>query len=190
MSETATPTNHRPQRKQLSDQLDRMDSIIDALADGLPGAVADACREGARQAVRDALAELVASPELRALLHTLSAARAPAPTPAPEPQRASSGLWGRLKASLAAARDAVARRCRAAATAVTSAVRTLASVVPLKKVALSAAGVGLVVGTVSYLAPHAVSAVISGVGGACAAAAAHVGVWLRRSFRVFGLNTA
>ena len=44
-----TVTNGKP-RKQLSDQLDRLDSIIDALAEGLPGAVTDACREGARAA--------------------------------------------------------------------------------------------------------------------------------------------
>jgi hypothetical protein len=189
MSETATQTNNRPQRKQLSDQLDRLDGILDALAEGLPGAITDACRDGARVAVREALAEIVASPELHALLQSLAAARAPAPPPPPAPP-ARPGLWNRLKASLAAARDAVAGRCRAVAGAVVSAVRTLAAVVPLKKVALTAAAAGVAVGLVSYACPHAVAAVISGVGGACTAAAAHAGAWLRRSFRVFGLGTA
>ncbi|MCE9562625.1 MAG: hypothetical protein K8U57_11300 [Planctomycetes bacterium] len=35
MAATAT-MNGKPQRKQLADQLDRLDSIIDALAEGLP----------------------------------------------------------------------------------------------------------------------------------------------------------
>jgi hypothetical protein len=39
-------TNAKPPRKQLSDQLDRLDSILDGLGDGLNGAVADAAREG------------------------------------------------------------------------------------------------------------------------------------------------
>ena len=50
---TATATmNGKPRRKQLADQLDRLDGIIDALAEGLNGAVADAAREGTRQAVK------------------------------------------------------------------------------------------------------------------------------------------
>jgi hypothetical protein len=187
MSETATQTNNRPQRKQLSDQLDRLDGILDALAEGLPGAITDACRDGARVAVREALAEIIASPELHALLQSLAAARAPAPPPPPP---AKPGLWGRLKASLGAARDAVVGRCQAAAGAVASAVRTLAAVVSLKKVAVTAVAAGVAVGLVSYACPHGVAAVISGVGGACTAAATHVGAWLRRSFRVFGLSTA
>ncbi|WP_161967500.1 hypothetical protein [Fimbriiglobus ruber] len=40
MSVTAPSTNGRPQRKQLADQFDRLDTIIDAL----PQAVAGACR--------------------------------------------------------------------------------------------------------------------------------------------------
>ena len=51
-------------RKQLADQLDRLDGIIDLLADGLPQAVADATRAGARQA----FAELLADPEAIASL--------------------------------------------------------------------------------------------------------------------------
>ncbi|MFO0825298.1 MAG: hypothetical protein U0792_19615 [Gemmataceae bacterium] len=42
-----TPVHAKPtQRKQLADQLDRLDEIIDGLAEGLPGAVTDAVREG------------------------------------------------------------------------------------------------------------------------------------------------
>ena len=71
---TATLTNGTARRKQLSDQLDRLDTIIDALADGLPGAVADAAREGTRQAVKDAVVEILTNPELRHLLHARTVA--------------------------------------------------------------------------------------------------------------------
>jgi hypothetical protein len=55
---SATTTNGKP-RKQLSDQLDRLDGIIDALADGLNQAVIDAAREGTRLAVKDAIVEIM-----------------------------------------------------------------------------------------------------------------------------------
>ena len=85
MTATATVAapNGRAPRKQLSDQLDRLDAIIDVLADGLPEAVADACREGARQAVKDAVVEILTNPELRALLDAL----APAPRRFPSSRR-------------------------------------------------------------------------------------------------------
>ncbi len=69
----ATIANDKPTRKQLSDQLDRLDSILDALSDGLNGAVADAAREGTRLAVKDAIVEIMTDPTLRAKLHQASA---------------------------------------------------------------------------------------------------------------------
>ena len=53
---TMTASNHKLPRKQLADQLDRLDGILDALSEGLNGAVADAAREGTRLAVKDAAA--------------------------------------------------------------------------------------------------------------------------------------
>ena len=50
---SANTTNGRPARKQLADQLDRLDSVIETMGSGLNAAVADACREGTRAAVRE-----------------------------------------------------------------------------------------------------------------------------------------
>src|SRR5450432_2066002 len=75
-----TMTNGRAPRKQLSDQLDRLDSIIDGLCDGLPAAVAAAAQEGTRQAVKDAIVEIISNPELRGLMQSFAPA---VPTPAP-----------------------------------------------------------------------------------------------------------
>lgn len=195
MTATATPsTNGRPQRKQLGDQLDRLDSIIDALAEGLPGAVADACRDGARQAVKDVILELLTNPELRTLIAGLATpAQAAAPEPtiaarASEPAPEKPTFWGRLKEVCKAGKEAVARRCRAAKTAVVTTARTLSAVLPLRKILLTGAGVGVAVGVVCYACPHAVSAV---VGGACAAATTvvvQVGRWFRRSVGLFGFG--
>ncbi len=192
MTATATMTNGKPARKQLADQLDRLDGIIDCLADRLPEAVADATREGARQAVRDVILELLTNPELRTLIAGLAPAAQPAVAsepsapPSSEPAPAKSEFWGRVKEKCTAVKDATVRKCRAAKTAVVSTVRTLSAVMPLKKMLLVGAGVGVAVAAVSYVCPHTVSAAVSGVCGAATAVAVQVGRWFRRSAGLFG----
>jgi hypothetical protein len=90
---TAATPNSRPTRKQLADQLDRLDGIIDALADGLQQAVADAAREGTRLDVKDAIVEILTNPELRALL----ASQVPPPPPAPTTPRVSCNTLSAAK---------------------------------------------------------------------------------------------
>jgi hypothetical protein len=194
MSATTTATNGKPQRKQLSDQLDRLDGILDALAEGLPGAVTDACREGARAAVKDAIIEIVTNPELRALLGP-----APAPvTPTPEPDPKKPGLWSRLKAKLAAARDAVtgaaratkeavAERCRTARDTVVALGQAAGEALPWKRVLWVSAGIGLAVGVACLVVPHTVAAAVSAVSAGATAAVVQAGTWLKRAARRFGL---
>ena len=191
-----TTANGRQPRKQLSDQLDRMDGILDLLADGLPQAVADACREGARQAVKDAVLELLANPDLRAALSGLAR-----PTPLPalvEQPPPKPSLWARLKEKVAAISRRVAAglgelaaavrtETRSLAPAVSAAGRGLALAWRCRLPLLVALGVGLAVAVLSYLAPHAVSAAVSGVGGMFTAVGVAGGLWVRRTFRAFGL---
>src|SRR5881392_675656 len=97
---TATNANGKaPARKQLSDQLDRLDAMIDTLAEGLNAAVTDACREGARAAVREVLMELISNPDLMAAVRTSAAPSPPASgdesRPATPPTEAS--FWSRVK---------------------------------------------------------------------------------------------
>lgn len=194
MTATATTTNGKPPCKQLSAQLDRLDTIIDALAEALPEAVADATREGARQAVRDVILELLANPDLRALIAAAAPAATPAsaevipPSPPAEPAPATPGLWSRMKEKFQAAKHAAVVRCRAATAAVAKTARTLAAVIPVRKILLVGAGVGLAVGAASYLCPHAVAAVLSGVGGACTAVGVQVGRWFNRSTAALGFG--
>lgn len=195
---TATAcTNGKPQRRQLADQLDRLDAIIDALSEGLNGAVADACREGTRLAVKDAVVEILTNPELRAMLVPHAAAPA-AKTPANTPEPKKPGLWSRLKAKVAAARTAVvgfAVKAKAAVAAKFAAVTTAVAAVgtaagealPVRQALGVALGVGLLVGLVCYQLPESASAAVAGAGAACTAVAVQVGNWLKRAARRLGL---
>lgn len=200
---TATPTmNGKPQRKQLADQLDRLDSIIDALAEGLPGAVAEACRDGARAAVKDAIIEIVSNPELRAMLAPQHAHVPVTPVtpaePAPAPPELKPSLWARLKARLAAARDsltgaaakakeAVTTRYTAAKDAVIAVGKATGEAFPLQRVGLVASGVGLIVGIACLLVPQTVSALVGAIGAVCTTVSVQTGFWLRKAAQRVGM---
>jgi len=197
---SATSTINGKPRKQLADQLDRLDSIIDALAEGLPGAVADACREGARQAVKDAIIEIVTNPELRVLLAPVPVAT-PTVSPAPEPTPITPprpNLWSRLntkvkttKASILGAavnvKNSVVGRGQAIRDAMTAIGQAAGEAVPLKHISLVALGAGVVVGAVCLLVPQSVSALVGGVGAAVTTASLQLGGWLKRAACRFGL---
>ena len=187
MTMTATTTtNGKPQRKPLADQIDRLDDILDGLADALNGAVADAAREGARLVVKEAIFEVLTNPELRGLIarpHT------PAPPAAPGPVPLSS-VWAKLKTRLAALRaravkavkpaiDKATTKCRAAQPILATAKSVVRLAWQFKRVALTGLGVGLVTTAASYLAPHPVSAALTGVGGTLSALAVQGGLWVR-----------
>ena len=199
MSATTTPTMNGKPRKQLADQLDRLDGIIDALADGLNQAVADAAREGTRLAVKDAIVEIMTNPELRALLAPARPEPSPAPVaPPPADAPKKPGPWARLKAKVAAARDAltgaatktkeaVTSRCRAAGAAVAAVGTVAGEALPLRRMLCVGLGAGLAVGLVCLLVPHAAAAAVSAVSVTTTTVAVQTGTWLKRAARRFGL---
>jgi hypothetical protein len=186
---TTTTDNDTPRRKQLSDQLDRLDGIIDALGEGLNGAVADAAWEGTRLALKDAIVEIMVDPVLRASLH-----QATAPEPANEPApKTQPGFWARMKAGAgrvvhsvrhvaAKAVGRVQRHVKAVVNMAVAAARAVGRFGGLKKLALVGLGVGSAVAAVGAVTPGAVAAGLRGIGGA-AAAAVQVGAWTRRAAR-------
>ena len=171
--------NGKVKRKQLSDELDRLDKLIDCLADGLQQAVAAAVRDGARAAVREALAEAPVRPV--------------ATTPV-------AGRWAGMKAAVAAivtvARRLVAGavvRLQPAVAAVQSrvlgaagkvrAVRRLAGLTWRLKRALGISlGVGAAVAMVALM-DHTLASVLSGVGATAVAVAVQAGAWWRAVVR-------
>jgi hypothetical protein len=213
MSATAT-LNGRPQRKQLSDQLDRLDTIIDALAEALPSAVADACKEGARVAIKDAIVEILASPELRSLI---APARpepiATAPTLVPESPTVARkpNFWARLKAMKTAAKEAMYNAVSRVKNAVVGRINTVresvvgrinavretvaaismvvSEKIPVRRILLVGLGVGLVVGFACLVIPREVAGVVSGLSAASTTIAVQIGSWLKNAARRFGLVT-
>ena len=185
-------TNGKP-RKQLSDQLDRLDeqlarqdSILDALAEGLNQAVADAARTGVKEAVQAAVVEMLTSAELRAALHEATA---------PAVERVN--FWQRLKARgrqvvnkvkqcAATVRRVVAEKTAEAKSAVNTAAAPMWLAWQMRKIALIGLGIGLTVALVSYAATHGVAAAISGIGAATTAVAVQTGLWVRKTVRRLG----
>ena len=125
--------NGKAPRKQLSDQLDRLDSIIDALSEGLNGAVCDAARDGTKSAVREVLVELLTNPETRGLLRQVVVQDMPTepvpaaaipPEPASPPASDRPSWWARAKSAVGQAATTVTGKVKAAVAAVGQAVST------------------------------------------------------------------
>jgi hypothetical protein len=181
-------TNGRPQRKQLADQLDRLDALLDGLSEGLMGAITDSVRDGTRLAVKDAIVEILTDPALRAKLTQAAGAPAAAPAPVASPP----GFWERMKNGAVNAVTSVGRKLaglwrksQQVAEVVVEKVRNpmwiLRWIGDLKRLVTIAAATALIVATVSFLAPHVVSAALSGIAGGVAAVAVQASRWTRRA---------
>jgi hypothetical protein len=197
VSATTTSGNGQARRRQLSDQIDRLDGILDGLSEALDGVIVDAVRGAVGQAVREAVAatvrEMLSSPELlRAALarHEPPAAAAP-PVPVAKVLTLSDalsaalrGLWPRARKAASAARqapraawrwalrqvrEALSRAARLAAGAARGAWRFRGA---------TAAGLfaGAAAATAAYVGGPALAALLSGLGGALVSAAG-VALW-------------
>jgi hypothetical protein len=192
---TTTMTNDKRPRKQLSDQLDRLDELLDTLGNGLNDAVAEAAREGTRLAVKDAVVEMMTDPTLRARLH-----QATAPEPAAEPTRPQkkAGFWSRLKIRAGEALQSLGRLAanvasnalhgaKAVATTVVDAVRSVRCLGRLTAQAAAVSAAGVAVAVARYVAPQAVVAVWSSIRGAAAVLASQLGGWAQRTARALSM---
>ncbi len=179
MSVLTQPINGRPQRRQLSDQLDRLDGIIDCLADGLNQAVTDAVRDGSQAALRQIIQDGLANPATLDLLR-----RALAANPAP-PSRTSRFL-ARCKVGITSAVRVVADTVKSVVALVTARTASVMRVCRLgwhlKRAVAIAIGVGTLVGAVA-LVSHPVATLLSGVGAAVAAFGVQTCLWIRRTTR-------
>jgi hypothetical protein len=82
---TAATINGSQPRKQLSDQIDRLDHMLDGLSEAIPSVVADAVRqavhEGVREGVQAAVSELLANQQVLNVLQGQQQTTAAAPLP-------------------------------------------------------------------------------------------------------------
>jgi hypothetical protein len=193
---TAT-RNGTPQRKQLSDQLDRLDGIIDCLADGLSDAVRDAVKEGTATAIQQILLEVVNNPTTRELLRQTLGAEPAKPSEAVTAPIADAAVPVTRKASFLARckRSAVntARkvaslpgklfaRAKSLFRKAKGLTRQLNIAWQLKKAAVLGLGIGAAVAAVS-LWSHPLASVLSGIGAAATAFAVQLGLWCRATAR-------
>jgi hypothetical protein len=92
---TTNTTNGR-QRKNLADQIDRLDSILDGLSEGLNEAVATAVEQAVatavQEAVKQAVTEVLTNAELQRLLHPPAPQPPGPPPPGPPPAPGKGGL--------------------------------------------------------------------------------------------------
>ena len=175
---TAPMLNGTQQRKSLSQQLDRLDSILDGLADSLNGAVADAVRDAVGQAVNTAVQEAVrqvlAQPELvRRLAPPLAEApthMAVQPGAAPKPSLVRR-FWQKTVTMVRCGACCV--RVIAASAAIAVGIRTTRLAAPIRatlrilkhnpRLACWALSVGVASGLASYWAGPWAAAMISGL---------------------------
>jgi len=115
---TATSNPNAQPRKQLSDQLDRLDGILDALSDGLHEAVASAVEaavgRAVERAVQSVLSEVIYNPAVRDVLGRGAAPATPPPGPHHEGGGCRPSLWATTWQRIRSAGRACAAGLRAA----------------------------------------------------------------------------
>ena len=119
-----TTNNTTRPRKNLADQINRLDSILDGLSDNLNEAVAAAVQQAVTTAVKEAvttgvqqaIVEVLTNAELQQLLRPPTT---PAPPPSPPaPSESSGGFLGGLWLALSGTAGRVAKAASRAASAV------------------------------------------------------------------------
>ena len=103
-------------RKNLADQIDRLDGMLDGLSDGLNEAVADAVKNAVgaavQQAVQAVLREVLSKPELLARIEAAPPAKTePVATPPQAPKIGWKERWASVRKTMAVWSLAVRAEC-------------------------------------------------------------------------------
>jgi hypothetical protein len=188
----AVMTNYseKKSRKTLSDQIDRLDSLIAGLPDGLNEAVASALKEATatavQEAVRQALLEVLTNPDILTLMGGVTPMQQ-APTltegPTDEP-KGRPGLYERVGAwagqRVAAARSACAKVAAAGRRGLSGLAARLLPLWQYRRQLLAVLGLGAVVGVAVYLAGPWMATLLAGTVAAGSALAVRARLWLKR----------
>jgi hypothetical protein len=185
---SASINNGNAQRKQLSTQLDRLDTILDGLSEALTESVADAVKEVIGQVVSEAVSlavkEVLSSPELlKAALHKHEPATPTTKSRTLKDLLKSAGGYLGDKATKAAGnvkdkvitswtwcREKVRKACKATVGACVglpgTAIRIGMGLWTFRKSCAVALSVGVLAGVSSYFAGPVISSIASGISGA------------------------
>jgi hypothetical protein len=185
---TTTMTTNGKLRRSLSDQIDRLDTILDGLAEALNESVAAAVRDAVGLAVREAvqavLTEVLTNPAvLDKLRGTMPPPAAPAVTAPARPswRERLRPAWGRVVAGALATRLQCRRLWGRARQGLSGLWERLSLLRRCRRQVLAAVGVGLVAGVVAYVAGPWLAALVSAVGGCAGTLAVQTWLWLRRT---------
>jgi hypothetical protein len=184
-----TATMNGNVRKNLSEQIDRLDTILDGLSDGLSGAVADAVRESVatvvKEVVQNVLIEVLTNPAvLERLRGTPAAPTASAAKPGRVAQVVSqvnawaAAGWAKVRQVIATGRQ---RLMQAPAVALAHGRVIWAFRRPL----LVAVGAGVASGVAAYHAGPWFAATAASLAGFTAVAAAQLSATLRRVMEMY-----
>ena len=209
---SATMTNNdapRTRRRQLTEELEKLDTMIDGLSEAIPGTIKDVLEQQVGTAIADgikaAVLEVLANPDLITVFkHNMPPSTPPASqqgpviVPIPRPSL--------LRTLLSKFKSTVAGVARWGQDKVVTAAKTIADTACLvknkvaalsqrlwryrlapKEVVLALAVGGLAASAVALVATHSMGLTLSGVGGACHSAAAQLGLWLRQGSGRLGL---
>jgi hypothetical protein len=187
-----TTTENGRRRPSLSEQIDRLDSILDGLANALNEAVATAVKEAVGVAVKEAvqvvLAEVLANADVLGRLRNVSTAVAPDSHEEIRPN-ALKRFLGRARRLASRCWQACASVPRRVGNLLTAGWVRLGALRQFRVPILTAIGVGAVVGAGAYFAGPYVAAVAGWVAGFTATLFVHAALWLRRTADgVFGLG--
>jgi hypothetical protein len=193
-----TTTNHvTPNgriRKNLADQIDRLDGILDGLADALNEAVAAAVKNAVTLALQEALqglvAEVLSNPDMLAKLRGLLSTTIPDPHVAPAVPVAATPSTntrtGKVGAWLGRGWRGVHQACASVAGGVahllSAARRRWQTVRPFRLPLLLALGAGVAVGALAFWGGPYIAALVGWVAGFTSTIAAQAGIWLRRLY--------
>jgi hypothetical protein len=193
---TTTTTNGRV-RKNLADQIDRLDGILDGLSEALQTVVTQAVQEAVgiavREAVQAALTEVLTNPAILALLRTTLAPEVmpqaePVATPAETEPKASSEPKKRpVRDWMARKLNAMRATCRKVKGWMG---RRCTVVCQFWRPLLVACFVGLVAGVLGYVAAPWVTAGLAYLGGFASTLLVQFMVAVRRVFAMPALSFA
>ena len=177
---TTTMQTNGQVRKSLSEQIDRLDSILDGLADGLNEAVVGAVKEAVSRAVKEAvqavLTEVLSNPDFLGLLRgTLAPSTASTVEPA-----SAGGTQPRRDGPLKRAWKWTWGKVRRVGQGLVTLVGKMRAVRRFKVELVTALGAGALAGLAAYYTGPWLSATVSGLGAFAATLGVHAGLWLRR----------
>src|SRR5476649_2003199 len=200
MTATMLPksTSNGQPRKQLADQIDRLDQILTGLSEGLDERINEAVQQAVvfavRQAVQTTLTEVLTNPDLAARMQhstphveTAAAPAATTSTVVTGVRATISHAWQWACRGIGRFGKGVVNRVVAVKQKAQAAFHGANVLWAMKKQILLALGIGVVMAGVTYLATPWLAATLTGLCSTCTAFGVQASLWLRKHIVNFSM---